>query len=192
MLRTCYHFHGDSCMKVKELTYIALFSGLMAICSWLSIPASVPFTLQTFAVFAALCILGGKRGTCSIAVYILLGAVGLPVFAGFNGGIGVILGATGGYIAGFLFSGVAYWLITHFLGSGRWVKLLAVFIGLILCYAFGTVWYVQVYAGEQGGLGFIAALTRCVVPFIIPDVIKLLLAVYISEKIKKHVRLNES
>ncbi len=179
-------------MRVKDLTYIAMFSGLTVLCSWLSIPADVPFTLQTFAVFAALCILGGKRGTISIAVYILMGAVGLPVFSGFKGGVGVLLGATGGYIAGFLFSGLFYWLITHIFGSGRAVKLAAVFVGLVACYAFGTIWFTQVYVSEQGSIGFIAALARCVVPFIIPDIVKLFLAVYVSEKLSNYVNLKIS
>ncbi len=176
-------------MKVKDMTYIALFAVLITLCSWLSIPADVPFTLQTFAVFAALCTLGGKRGTLSILLYILLGAVGLPVFAGFRGSVGVLLGSTGGYIVGFLFSGLVYWLITRFFGNGKLVKLISVFLGLIVCYAFGTIWFTQVYVSDQGGIGFAAALVKCVVPFIIPDVVKLLLAVYISEKVKNYVNL---
>ena len=176
-------------MKVKEMTYIALFAVLITLCSWLSIPADVPFTLQTFAVFAALCTLGGKRGTLAILLYILLGAVGLPVFAGFRGSIGVLLGATGGYIAGFLLSGLVYWLMTRCFGSGKIIMLLSVFLGLIVCYAFGTLWYTLVYAGGRSGIGFAAALVKCVVPFVIPDIVKLLLAVYISNKIKNYVNL---
>ncbi len=176
-------------MKVKEMTYIALFAVLITLCSWLSIPADVPFTLQTFAVFAALCTLGGKRGTLAILLYILLGAVGLPVFAGFRGSIGVLLGATGGYIVGFLLSGLVYWLMTRCFGSGKVIMLLSVFLGLIVCYAFGTLWYTLVYAGGQGGIGFAAALVKCVVPFVIPDIVKLMLAVYISNKIKNYVNL---
>ena len=86
-------------MRTRELARAALFAALIAICSWISIPTAVPFTLQTFAVFLALGVLGGKLGTLSVAVYLLLGAVGLPVFAGFQGGLGALLGATGGYLA---------------------------------------------------------------------------------------------
>ncbi len=89
-------------MKVKDMTLIAMFAAIMAVCSWISIPAPVPFTLQTMAVFLAVGLLGGKRGTIAVAIYILLGAVGLPVFAGFSGGLGTLLGLTGGYIFGFL------------------------------------------------------------------------------------------
>ena len=95
--------------KTLNLLYMALFVAVMAICSWVSIPSAVPFTLQTFAVFCALCLLGGKRGTIAILVYIALGAIGLPVFSGFSGGIGILLGTTGGYIWGFLLTGLLYW-----------------------------------------------------------------------------------
>ena len=86
--------------KTYDIVYIAVFAVIMAICSWISIPAAVPFTLQTFGVFVAVGVLGGKRGTLSILVFILLGAIGVPVFAGFSGGIGVLAGTTGGYIIG--------------------------------------------------------------------------------------------
>lgn len=90
--------------KTYDMVYIAVFAVIMAICSWISIPAQVPFTLQTFGVFVAVGVLGGKRGTLAVLVYILLGALGIPVFAGFQGGMGILLGTTGGYIVGFLFS----------------------------------------------------------------------------------------
>ena len=78
--------------KTYDLVYIAVFAVVMAVCSWISIPAQVPFTLQTFGVFMAVGVLGGKRGTLAVLVYVLLGAVGVPVFAGFSGGIGALLG----------------------------------------------------------------------------------------------------
>ena len=82
-----------------------------------SIPTTVPFTLQTCAVFLAVGVLGGKRGTLSILIYLLLGAIGVPVFAGFTGGIGIVLGTTGGYIIGFLFSGLIMWAMEQLLGK---------------------------------------------------------------------------
>ena len=95
--------------KTYDLAYIAIFAVVMAVCSWISIPMTVPFTLQTFGVFMAVGVLGGKRGTLAVLVYILLGVVGVPVFAGFSGGIGVLLNTTGGYIVGFLFSALVMW-----------------------------------------------------------------------------------
>ena len=75
--------------KTYDMVYIAVFAVLMAICSWISIPTVVPFTLQTFGVFLAIGVLGGKRGSLAVLVYILLGAIGVPVFAEFTGGIGI-------------------------------------------------------------------------------------------------------
>lgn len=91
------------------MAYIGLFAVVIAICSWISIPTVVPFTLQTFAVFLTVSVLGGKRGTLSVIIYVLLGAVGLPVFSGFKGGVGALLNTTGGYIIGFIFSALIMW-----------------------------------------------------------------------------------
>lgn len=103
--------------RTIDLVYIALGAVLITICSWISIPTTVPFTMQTFAVFFVLSALGGKRGTAAIVVYVSLGAVGVPVFAQFASGIGILLGSTGGYIVGFIFMGLIYWLIVHFFGK---------------------------------------------------------------------------
>ena len=88
--------------KAYDLVLIALFAALMALCAWVTVPYAVPFTMQTFGVFLALLLLGGKRGTICMAVYLLLGAVGLPVFSGFRGGVGALVGSTGGYLVGFI------------------------------------------------------------------------------------------
>ena len=130
--------------RVVDLAYMAICASLTAICSWISIPATVPFTLQTFAVFCALELLGGKRGTVSICINILLGAVGMPVFTGFNGGIGVLLGTTGGYIVGFIFIGLIYWLAEKLFGGKLLVRISAMVIGLLVCYAFGTAWFLSI------------------------------------------------
>ena len=78
--------------KIVAMVQIALFAAIIAVCSWIQIPMTVPFTMQTFAVFCALATLGGKGGTISILIYIVLGAVGVPIFAGFTGGIGILCG----------------------------------------------------------------------------------------------------
>ena len=104
-------------LKTKDLALCALFAALIAVCAWISIPATVPFTLQTFAIFAALGLLGGKRGTVAVAVYLLLGAIGVPVFAGFQGGIGALLGTTGGYLLGFLLTALIVWGMEARFGS---------------------------------------------------------------------------
>ena len=175
--------------KTIDLVYIALGAVLITICSWISIPTTVPFTMQTFAVFFVLSALGGKRGTVSIIVYVLLGAIGVPVFAQFTSGIGILFGKTGGYIVGFIFMGLVYWLIVHFMGKKTWVKTLAMVIGLAVCYTFGTVWFMIVYAQANGAVDLAMVLAWCVIPFIIPDLIKLELALALARRLSPVLKL---
>ncbi|MDC7293018.1 biotin transporter BioY [Butyrivibrio sp. DSM 10294] len=175
-------------MKVLDLVYVAIGAALIAICSWISIPTAVPFTLQTFAVFFVLLLLGGERGTIAILVYVLLGAVGVPVFAGFSGGIGILLGNTGGYILGFLFIGLIYILFTKLFKKKIVIKVASLVLGLAVCYAFGTAWFMHVYMQSSGEVGLITVLGWCVFPFIIPDLLKLALAVVIARRVEPVVR----
>ena len=174
-------------LRTRDLTYIALFSVLMAVCAWISIPVTtISFTLQTFAIFAALMTLGGRRGTYAVAAYLMLGAVGLPVFSGFQGGAGVLLGATGGYILGFLASALAYWLMTAKIQDTLPVRLFACLVGLAICYAFGTIWFLAVYTGGDTSLG--AALAMCVYPFVAPDLVKIGLAVTLAGRVRRFLK----
>lgn len=167
--------------KITDIVYIAIGAALIAVCSWITIPLpAVPITLQTFAVFAVLGILGGMRGTIAVAVYVALGAVGLPVFASFKGGIGALLGMTGGYIIGFIFSAGFYWLITALMKNSVVSRIIGMVGGLIVCYAFGTAWFVVVYSATKGAITVASALMMCVVPFLAPDAVKLALAFSIS------------
>ena len=153
----------------------ALFAALLAVCAWLSVPVGdIAFTMQTFGVFLALGVLGGKWGSISILIYLALGAVGMPVFAGFRGGLGVLLGVTGGYIWGFLATGLVYW------GLEKLNKPLAMGLGLVACYVCGCLCF-SVYAG---GAGFVGAVVKCVVPYLIPDLCKLVLAAKLARRLK--------
>lgn len=174
---------------LRDLAFIGLFAVLIAVCSWITIPGAVPFTLQTFGVFCTLGMLGGRRGTCAILVYILLGIVGIPVFSGFTGGIGQLLGMTGGYILGFLLMGLLYWLMTRLAGSSLPVMILAMVLGLAVCYTFGTVWFLQVYTRQKGTITLMAALWSCVFPFLIPDGIKLALALLLTKRLTRQFRI---
>ena len=172
-------------IKTIDLVYIAIFAVLIAICSWISIPLTVPITLQTFGVFMAVGVLGGKRGTLSVLVYILLGAVGIPVFSGFTGGIGIILNTTGGYIVGFLFSALAMWGIERLFGRKPVVRIISMIIGLLICYALGTVWFMVVYLRSTGAVSLMTVLGWCVFPFIIPDLVKIALAFVLSDRLRR-------
>ena len=171
--------------KTYDMVYIGIFTGLIAICSWISIPTVVPFSLQTFAVFLAVSILGGKRGTLAVVVYVLLGAIGVPVFAEFTGGIDIILRNTGGYIIGFIFSALIMWLMEKLIGRKLWAQGISMVLGLLVCYAFGTAWFMFVYMRDTGAIGLSTVLGWCVIPFIIPDAVKIALALTLSNVLKK-------
>lgn len=175
--------------ETLDMIYIAMFAVIISISSWISIPFTVPFSMQTFGIFCTLGLLGGKRGTASILIYILLGLIGIPVFAEFSSGAGVILGTTGGYIIGFVLSGLIYWLVTKLMGKKTIVIALAMVLGLIVCYFFGTVWFMQVYAKNTGAIGIMSALGFCVFPFIIPDILKISLAIVITKAVTKYVKI---
>jgi len=172
-------------VRAADLAFIAMGAALIAICTWISIPFTVPFTMQTFAVFFILEFLGGKRGTISILIYIILGAIGVPVFSGFMGGIGKLLGMTGGYILGFIFMGLLYWLAQKLFGEKLLVRILSQLAGLLVCYAFGTAWFMVVYARESGPIGLWTALTMCVIPFILPDLAKMALAIFTANRMRR-------
>ena len=175
-------------LKTKDITAISFSTALICLCSWISVPAPLPFTLQTLGIFLAVGLLGGRRGTISVVLYILLGCIGLPVFSGFSGGIGVVLGPTGGYIIGFIASALVIWIALGLLGEKLQIRILAMFLGLAVCYIFGSVWYMAVYLKESSKISFLAVLSKCVLPFIIPDGLKIFAAVFIIEKFKKYIK----
>lgn len=170
-------------LSTQELCYTALGAALTAICAWISIPAQVPFTLQTFAVFLVTGLLGLKCGMLSVTVYLLLGAVGLPVFAGFKGGAGVLFGVTGGYLIGFLFTALTVGSFTKFFGHKLPILLFSMILGLVLCYAFGSLWFLFLYTRANGTITFGSVLGMCVLPFLPVDTVKILLASLLTKRL---------
>lgn len=163
-------------MKLRNLVRCGCCAALMVVCAWLAVPAGeITITMQTFGVFLTLLMLGGGKGTAACGVYLLLGAVGLPVFSGFQGGLGILLGPTGGYLWGFLILCLCYWGLQKPFG-----KIPALVVGLLLCYCCGTLWYYFVYGGH-----FLAVALKCVVPYLLPDAFKLFLALTINNRISK-------
>lgn len=169
-----------------QISKCALCTAIISICSWIQIPSPVPFTLQTLGIFLTLGLLGGKLGTLSILSYILLGIVGVPVFSGFQGGINAVMGATGGYIVGFIFSGLIFRLIETFCSKNNLSLIVSMLIGLLVCYISGTLWFMLVYSNQNGSIGIWQTLCWCVIPFIIPDILKIFCVSAIVKKIKKH------
>lgn len=174
--------------KVINLVYISMFTALITVCGWICIPSAVPFTLQTLAVFLCVMLLETKRSLAAVITYILLGAVGCPVFSGFRGGIGTLLGPTGGYIIGFILICIISGSLIKRFGDKRGAKFLSMLAGLICCYAFGTAWFVLISLGGGEAIGIWAAFASCVLPFIIPDIIKICIAIVIYRRIYPYIK----
>ncbi len=174
-------------MKTKNITAVSFFVAAIAICSFMAVP--LPYggyiTMQTFGIFLSLLMLGGARGSLAILVYLLLGAVGAPVFAGFRGGLSCFLEAGGGFLIGFLLIGLAYLLLERISRGRTSVKIVGLVIGLLLCYFLGTLFFMRLYMANGSPIGFFSALLITVVPYIIPDAIKLYLAFLLWGRLRK-------
>ena len=171
------------------MAYMALFVALYAVCAYITVPAAVPFTMQTFAVFLSAGLLGGRRSAGAVLAYLALGAAGLPVFAGFTGGFSRLIGPTGGYLVGFVFSGLIVGWVTKRFGRGTLALGLGMLAGLLACYAFGTAWFLLVYGRTADPVSLITALSWCVLPFLLPDGAKIALAVFLTKRLERFVQL---
>lgn len=170
--------------NLLDIIFIALFVALISVSAQIAIPTIVPFTLQTLGVFVSSALLGCKRGTTSILIYIFLGSIGLPIFSGFSVGVGKLTGPTGGYIVGFILTAVVVGLMCDLLGKKLWVLITSMTAGLLLCYLLGTIWFCI-----SSKTNFISASMLCVVPFIIPDVAKIIVASILVKRLDKIVEL---
>ena len=170
--------------NVRELCEIALMTAVISVCSWISIPTTVPFTLQTFGVLMAVRLLGGKKGTVAIMLYLLLRMVGVPVFAEFHSGPSAIIGPTGGYLVGFLLISGLYWLFEKRLYNAV-IREIVLYAGTLLCYALGTFWFVYIMGARGSAVGVGYALSVCVVPFIVPDIAKQLLSALAARQVNR-------
>ena len=160
-------------------------TALMAICAWITVPFAIPFTLQSFAVFLSLLLLGGRNSFICFSIYIVLGAVGVPVFSSFGAGVGVLLGATGGFIFGFLFSAAVYSLVIFIRKDTEKARLAGCLFAMAAYHLCGAVWYMMLYMEKSNDI--ISILMTCTIPFVIPDIIKLMLAYTVFLKLKKAV-----
>lgn len=169
----------DNRKRTLTITMCALFTALTAVCSQIQIPLpQIPINLALFAVGMAGAILGAGYGALSMTAYVLLGAVGVPVFAGFKGGLAALTGATGGYIIGYI---VCAWLVGFIIRHTNdkiYTMIIAMIIGFFACYVFGTAWYMMV-----SGNPLKVSLTYCVLPFLPGDAIKAILASLVSNRV---------
>lgn len=169
--------------KIKDVVYIPLFTILIACCALITIPFVIPFTMQVFGVFVTLIFLGGKRGFLSISLYILLGAFGLPIFSAGSSGIGVLFGLQGGYIFGFLLSAIIYICFEKYATTN--IKLgILLFFCLVGCYTVGTLQFSLIYISRGNSESIFGLLCICVFIYLLPDLIKIFLAILVGNKMK--------
>ncbi len=177
--------YKDKPAKITDIVFTALFVAVIVVCSQIIIPlGQIPVTLQMVGVFLSASVLGAKWSSVSVAIYILLGIVGLPVFSGFSSGLGYLLGPTGGYIIGFFFTALVVGFITEKLGKSTKVLVISMVLGLLVCYVVGITWFCVVMKSD-----FIYGVLWCVLPYIIPDVIKIVFSVFMVNRLCKAVKL---
>lgn len=175
--------------NLYKLVLTGIFAAVVAVCSWISIPlpfTQVPVNLAILGVLLAGGLLGSKYGTLSLIIYILLGAVGVPVFAGFGAGLGTLVGPTGGYIVGYVLCAAVAGLGASSSAASKISKhpslRLAAFmaLGVAACYTFGTIWYVLLMKTSLW-----VGLISCVFPFIPLDAIKIAGALFLVKRLHK-------
>lgn len=169
--------------NIQILSLIAVMSAVMCIIGPIVIPIGVvPISLTNFVIYLTVIMLGCKKGTISYLIYMLIGLVGAPVFSGFSGGVGKLLGPTGGYLIGFIFIGlIAGFFADRFKGN-IYMYFIGITLSNIVNYIFGSVWLAY-----QANLSIKAALMTGVVPFIVPDLVKAVIAILIGMIIKKQL-----
>ena len=172
----------------KDMAYIALLVVLIAVCSWISIPSVVPFTMQTFGIFCAVGLLGGFRGTVAVLIYILMGLIGLPVFTS-GGGPSYIFQPTFGYLLGFIGGAGLTGYIAHQVPVPSLRRLLAAdFAGLVIVYACGMVYLAlinNVYLGTP-----ISLWTLFVYCFVLPipgDIFLCIVAAFLARRVQRTI-----
>lgn len=179
---------GEMKAKIRKMMYVSLGATLIAVSSWIIVPFAIPFTMQTFAVFFLPKLFGGKIGGLAVLFHLAIGMVGLPVFSGFQSGVSALLSPTGGYIIGFALVGAFYFALDSFLRKNHTLSMILPYICLGVCYALGTSWY-MLYISAQTSVGLLSALAVCVLPYVVPDIIKILLATITAERLKKYIKL---
>ena len=174
-------------VNTRAITAVALTVALISVCAMISIPIAIPITLQSFGIYFALFFLGGKLGSLSVFIYLSLGALGVPIFAGFTGGIARFFDASGGFLFGFLLAALLFWLLEYLLPVGARFSIASAALSLVLLYICGVLWYFFIYLG---GGDFLSVILGAVLPFIIPDIIKIFFAYLLCERLKTVVNIN--
>ena len=172
-------------LDVKTMALVAIMAAVCCVLGPIAVPIGpIPVSLSLIAIYLSAYALGAKKGTLAVLIYILLGAVGLPVFSGAEGGIAKLIGPTGGYIIGFIFTCfISGWFIEHFQVKQFYFQIAGMLLGLVICYIFGTAWFMLVTANDLG-----KSLTLCIYPFIPFDIAKIVICVLLGNAIRKGIK----
>lgn len=168
-------------IRTKQMVLIALMTAVTCVLGPLSIPlpfSPVPISLTNFAIFLAIFVLGMKSGTISFIIYLLLGAIGVPVFSSFRGGLQVLAGPTGGYLIGFIFLALIMGFALEHFDRKLVPTIIGMIIGMVVCYAFGTVWLAKLLS-----LSFKEGLMMGVIPYLPGDAAKIIIAAIVGPKL---------
>ena len=168
-------------IRTKQMVLIALMTAVTCVLGPLSIPlpfSPVPISLTNFAIFLAIFVLGMKSGTIRFIIYLLLGAVGVPVFSSFRGGFQVLAGPTGGYLIGFIFLALIMGFALDHFDRKLVPTIIGMIIGMAVCYAFGTVWLAKLLS-----LSFKEGLMMGVIPYLAGDAAKIIIAAIVGPKL---------
>lgn len=165
-----------SFFTVREMVFTAICAAIICVLAPISVPiGAIPVSLGTFAIYFTAAVLGGKRGTAAVIVYILIGMVGLPVFTAMRGGVAVLFGATGGYIIGYIPLALLTGVFSDLKSKHHWTMPVGMVLGTVALYAFGTAWYMI-----MSGSTLAAALLACVVPFLVFDTVKMIVSTLLA------------
>lgn len=168
-------------IRTKQMVLIALMTAVTCVLGPLSIPlpfSPVPISLTNFVIFLAIFVLGMKSGTISFIIYLLLGAIGVPVFSSFRGGLQVLAGPTGGYLIGFIFLALIMGFALEHFDRKLVPTIIGMIIGMAVCYAFGTVWLAKLLS-----LSFKEGLMMGVIPYLAGDAAKIIIAAIVGPKL---------
>lgn len=172
-------------MKTKDITLISVMAALVCVAGPLSLGEPVPISLCSFAVYLAGAILGWKKGPLAVLVYLLIGAIGVPVYAGFSAGFSKIAGVTGGYLVGYIPCALLTGLAVkdgQMKPEKPWLLPMMMVAGTAALYLIGTAWFMA-----QTGNGLAASLAMCVLPFLPGDAVKIVAATLLAWPVRKAV-----
>ena len=170
-------------MKVHRIALTGILAAIICLVAPFSVPiGAIPDSLATFAIYIVCCTVNVKISVCSVIIYILLGAAGLPVFSSFQGGFHIIAGITGGYIIGYIPCAVSVGLLVNKFENKKWIYPVSMVAGTIICWLTGTLWYMI-----QTESSFISAVAICIAPFVIGDIIKISAACVLGFTLRKRL-----